>query len=208
MTSLRTIVRLVVPCVLAATASCAQLRAASSTPPRPLQWQLAEALDQAEREALASRFDVADRLLADFASRHPGTHEGAEAGFWRAVFKLDAANPAASPRDAAGLLDGYLEAPATAQHRGSATALRRVAGALDARNAALVATPSMPTSPSGATSTPATSTSPGAAARTETRAEERRDERRDEEIQKLREELAKANAELERIRKRLAQPAP
>ena len=207
MISLLRIARFIAPCALVAAASCSQLRAANSTPEVPLQWQLAETLDQAEREAVAARFDVADRLLADFASRHPGTHEAAEAGFWRALLKLDAANPAASPRDAAGLLDEYLRAPATAQHRGSATTLRRVAGALDARNAALVASPSTPTSPSSAAS-PGTPTSPSAAARTETRAEERRDERRDEEIQRLREELAKANAELERIRKRLAQPAP
>jgi hypothetical protein len=206
MSSLRRIVRLLGPCVLVLAASCSQLRAANSTPPQPLQWQLAEALEQAEREALARRFDVADRLLSDFAAQHRGTHEAAEAGFWRAVLKLDAANPAASPREAAGLLDDYLGGPATAQHRGSATALRRAAGALDARNAALVSNLATPDSPSSSANAPAATPRPEA--RAESRAGERRDERRDEEIQRLREELAKANAELERIRKRLAQPAP
>jgi hypothetical protein len=208
MISSRRIARLAAPCVLVLAASCSQLRAANSTPPQPLQWRLEETLAQVEREALATRFDVADRLLADFATQHAGTHESAEAHFWRAVFKLDRANPAASPREAAGLLDEYLSAPATAQHRGSATALRRVAGALDPSNAGLAATPSTPGSTTSTPSTPGTTTSPGAAPRTEARPEARADERRDEEIQRLREELAKANAELERIRKRMAQPNP
>jgi hypothetical protein len=205
MTSLRRISRLAAPLSFVLAAGCGQLRAASSTPPVPLQWQFEATLHEAEREVLATRFGVADRLLADFAARNPGTHEAAEAGFWRAVFKLDAANTTASPRDAVTLLDDYLLAPATAQHRGSATTLRRVASALDARGAALVSTPS---TPSSAPSSAAPRSESRAEPRAETRAEERRDERRDEELQRLREELAKANAELERIRKRLAQPTP
>ena len=206
MTSRRRLSRFIVPALLVLAASCGSLRAASSTPPEPLQWQYEETLAQAEREALAMRFDVADRLLATFAAQHPGTHEGFEAGYWRAVFKLDGANAAASPREAANLLDEYLRTPATAQHRGSATALRRVAGALDARSSMAVSDPATPSAPSSSTSTSQTPsrTEP----RTEPRADERRDGKRDEEIQRLREELAKANAELERIRKRLAQPAP
>jgi hypothetical protein len=208
MTLQRRIARLVAPSVLVLAASCGSLRAASSTPPVPLQWQYEEALAQAEREALATRFDVADRLLATFAAQHPGTHEGFESSFWRAVFKLDGANASASPRDAANLLDEYLRAPATAQHRGSATTLRRVAGALDARNATVAADPSTPTSAPSTATPSSSSAAPRTEPRTETRAEERRDEKRDEEIQRLREELAKANAELERIKRRLAQPAP
>ena len=206
MTSLHRLARLAAPSLLVLAASCGSLRAASSTPPQPLQWQYEETLAQAEREALAMRFDVADRLLATFAEQHPGTHEAFEAGYWRAVFKLDGANPSASPRESAVLLDEYLRAPATAQHRGSATALRRAAGALDARNASVASNPATPSTPSS--STPPSTTAPRTEARTESRAEERRDEKRDEEIQRLREELAKANAELERIKRRLAQPAP
>ena len=203
MTSQRRVARLFAPLLLVLAASCGSLRAASSTPPVPLQWQFEETLAQAEREALATRFDVADRLLVTFAEQHPGTHESAEVSFWRAVFRLDRANAAASAREAANLLDEYLRAPATAQHRGSATSLRRVAGALDARNASAMTDPTTP-----ASTTPSATPASPSAPRSETRADDRRDEKRDEEIQRLREELAKANAELERIKRRLAQPAP
>lgn len=178
--------------VLLFAGGCAQLRAANASPSPVDEGALTATLQQAEREALASRFAVADRLLADFASAHPNTAAAVETGFWRALFKLDAANQSASPRDAIAMLDSYLAISAPVSHRGAASALRRVAIALD-RPATVVV------SASGAT----------AGGRTDAKADARPDDKaREEEVQRLKDELAKANAELERIKRRLAQPNP
>lgn len=173
---------------------CAQLRAASATPAVPLHYQLEAARRDAEREVLAARHAVADRLLAEFATRYADSPEATEAGFWRALYMLDTANQTSRARDAIALLDSYLASSgATALHRGAATSLRGVAVTLDRDVGAGGATPGTPAAPG---------------ARAENRPEPRADERRDEEVQRLREELAKANAELERIKRRLAQPNP
>lgn len=197
MTAFRTHLRRTTPALLLFAAGCAQLRAASATPPTPLHYQLEATRQEAEREVLAMRHGSADRLLAEFATRFAGSPEATETGFWRAVYMLDTANHASSPRDAVALLDSYLGASSAATlHRGAALSLRRAAAALERPMGAADATPSIPGSPAV----------PGG--RVETRSEARADERRDEEIQRLKEELAKANAELERIKRRLAQPNP
>jgi hypothetical protein len=165
---------------------CAQIRAANATPRAPMEGQLTATLQQAEREVLASRFGVADRLLNDFAEKHPNTPESVETGFWRALFKLDPANQTGGPREALVLLDAYLSASQTIAHRGAATSLRRVAVALD-RPPTVVAA------------------SPAGGAKPDAKADERPGA---DEVARLKEELAKANAELERIKRRLAQPNP
>ncbi len=172
-------------------AGCSRLLAANASPAAPMEGQLTTTLQQAEREVIASRFGVADRLLIDFAEGHANTPEAVETSYWRAVFKLDPLNLTARPRDAAVLLDDYLNAPVTIAHRGAATVLRRAAMALDR--------PAMPSQP--LSSVAAGSTAPAAAAPADAKA-------RDEEMQRLKDELAKANAELERIKKRLSQPNP
>lgn len=177
-------------CGLLLAGGCAQLRAANSSPASPMEGQLTATLQQAEREVLASRYGVADRLLAAFSEGHANTPEAVETGFWRALFKLDVANRTASPRDAIVLLDGYLGAPVTIAHRGAATALRRIALALDG---------------AGTTATGASNASATPAARSDAKPD---DKTRDEEIARLKGELARANAELERIKRRLAQPNP
>jgi hypothetical protein len=166
-----------------ALSACGPLRGAPSVPDIQSEWGATTA--QAEREALASRFGIADKLLVDFAARHPATVEGYEASFWRALYKLDPANGTATPRDAAVLLDAYLAASLAAPHRAAATTLRHVATALERAPAASV-------SASGAPSMPASAS----------------DKARDEELTRVKDELAKANAELERIKKRVAAPKP
>jgi hypothetical protein len=146
-------------------------------------------LRQADREALALRFGVADRLLADFAESHPGTPDAVETAFWRAVFKLDTANQAGARREAVALLDGYLNGVTVVEHRGAALALRHAAS-VD-RQVVVTTAPAAPSVPAAPSAAPTTRTDVSA-----------------EEVQRLREELAKANAELERIRKRLSQPNP
>lgn len=172
---------------------CAQLRAANAAAPQPMEGQLTETLRQADREAVAMRFGVADRLLADFAAAHLDTPEAVETAFWRAVFKLDTANQTGSRREAIALLDGYLNPSRIVAHRGAALALRHLAS-VD-RTVVVAAPPTAAAPASPAPATPATQPS----ARSDVSAEE---------VQRLRDELAKANAELERIRKRLSQPNP
>jgi hypothetical protein len=163
--------------VLLAISACSPLRGGPPAPDIQNEW--ATTLAQADREVLASRFGVADKLLADFTAKYAKTSEGYEATFWRALYKLDPTNSTATPHDAAALLDAYLASSLTVPHRGAATTLRRIAGVLDKPSAVTVA---------GAPSAPTAS--------------------RDEELARVKDELAKANAELERIKRRVATPKP
>jgi hypothetical protein len=163
--------------------ACGMIHRTLPIPDPRTEW--ADALAQADREALAGRFGVADRVLADFAERHPTLHESYNALFWRAFYKLDPANTTATPREAQLLLDSYLSASVSVSHRGAATSLRRIAIALDRPAAGAVA---------GAPS-PSSAATPS-------------DRSRDEEVARLKDELAKANAELERIKRRVATPKP
>ncbi len=131
---------------------------------------------QISQEVSAGRYGVADRLLGEFATRYPASSEAVEAMYWRALYKLDPANQTGSPHDAAVLLDGYLATP-NAPRRTEAAMLRRVAAALELRQTA--STTVVPPKVDQATT---------------------------DEVARLKDELAKANAELERIKRRLAQP--
>jgi hypothetical protein len=150
------------------------------TPTAASEW--AVAYSRATANANEAKLAAADRALLEFAQRFPGTAEAAEVSYWRAVFKLDPGN-AALLRESMTLLESYLTSAPAGTHRVEASALHRLGVALEQRNAAVVATPPAPT----------------------VRPE---DKARDEELQRLRDELAKANAELERIRRRLARPRP
>ena len=125
------------------------------------------------------------------------TNDGIEALYWRAVRQMDTATTVAGFESSRVLLDAYLTSPHDRDHILEATVLRRMAISsvqLTQVEASLRTTPRQTQ-----TSTP-----------TETKraepAEPRRDEEAVKEIQRLKDELAKANAELERIRKRLANP--
>ena len=112
--------------------------------------------------------------------------------YWKAVTHLDAANPRASTDSALRFLDLYLADGVEQPHRLEAVTMRRLARdamQLAKVEAALQARNEEPSKSSG-------STAP------------KRDDEAIKEIQRLKEELAKANEELERIRKRLATPKP
>ena len=141
---------------------------------------------QAAQEASAGRYAVADKILSDYSARLPSSPEAADATYWRALYRLDPANVNAAPREAVVLLDGYLSST-MGTHRVEAQALRRIAAAIDAR----------------ATAAPAMAITPP-----KTEVPKPEDKAKDEEMQRLKDELAKANAELERIKRRLAQPKP
>jgi hypothetical protein len=113
--------------------------------------------------------------------------------YWKAVLNLDASNKQGTTDSALKYLDGYLAGDTTQRHRLEALVLRRLAR--DAMQLARVE----------AALQQARSTEP---ARSSTDATPKRDEEAVKEIQRLKDELAKANEELERIRKRLASPKP
>jgi hypothetical protein len=142
------------------------------------EWPAAYA--RAMTEARESRIGVADRVLSEFSERFSGSPEAAEVPYWRAVLRLDPSNPVAS-HEALSMLESYLANTPSGLHRAEATTLRRLELALEARTAALATQP------------------PAAVVRPEDKAHE-------EEMLRLRDELAKANAELTRIKRRLARP--
>jgi hypothetical protein len=174
-------IRLALALLAATSAACIPTRSATTPDPTPTaasEWPTAYAA--ALVEARESRMGLADRMLTDFAQRFPDSPEAAEVPYWRAVYKVDPANGAAT-KEAAALLDSYLASAPNGLHRMEAIAFRRLITALEARTAALAAQALVPVP------------------RPEDKAQQ-------EEIVRLRDDLAKANAELTRIRRRLAQP--
>ena len=151
-------------------------QAPTPTPPPISPWP--GTLANANRAADQQKFDEADAILAKFALEHPGTAEGAEADFWRALFRMDPFNTNATLRDAMAALDSYINAgPASARHA-EARILRRLLESLDSSRAQLM---------------------------TARKDADNRDRARDEDMKKLSDELDKTMAELDRIRRRLAQ---
>lgn len=144
----------------------------------------------ASARVAAGDYPGADRTLLDFANQYPGTPEATAAIIRRALFKADPANRTATAHGATALLDSLLTMPLDSAARVEADGLRRVTMALE--RAAVIASSSGGASASGSES---------AARADDTKANS-------DEVQRLRNELAKANAELERIKKRVAQPKP
>ena len=149
-----------------------------------------QTLAQAEAAASERRYADADRLLANFASQHPGTEGAVESAYWRGVLALEPANQDSSPQIAIAFFDTYGKSPGALPHRIEADVLRHVAQKLQALSPATVAT----TTSAGTTAAP---TAPPVTADVKAK---------DAEIQRLKDELAKANDELDRIKKRLTAP--
>ena len=123
-----------------------------------------------------------------------------EALYWSAVANLDPSNKSGTLDGALANLDAYLASPRAVKHTSEASALRtlaRSAQQLSRMEAALQQARAAAASP--ATSTTETRRDPDSKAR---------DDDMVKEIQRLKDELAKANEELERIKKRLAAPKP
>jgi hypothetical protein len=123
----------------------------------------------------SGRFAVADSILASFMRNEAGSADVGEAAFWRAMLIADPRNPSFSPAAARAALESYL---------GSEGATRRIDATVLLRQLAI-------------------SDSLRAAQATQRASAELRDKVRDEEMQRLRDELARTQAELERIKRRL-----
>jgi hypothetical protein len=139
------------------------------------------ALATAIRAAEAGHYDEADRVLLEFGQRHAGTAEGADSDFWRALLRADPANPSPSTRERIAMLDAYLAGGSGSPRYLEALVLRRLLEGVDSTRSALTAL----------------------RAQAEVRQRSREDE-----IRKLSEDLDRAMAELERIKKRLAPTKP
>ncbi|HVX38141.1 MAG TPA: hypothetical protein VHB25_01115 [Gemmatimonadaceae bacterium] len=177
--------------VIAAGGGCVSIHAPPFMRPAPeRQWPAT--LQLAQQRAQERQFDAADSLLADFAARYPGSAPAVESSYWRALYKMDPANPHASLSTAVAALDAYIGSVQSAEHASEAETLRRIAGQLVNLNklaaSAMTAPKDQASQPADAKPNP---DQPSAA---------------DAEIRRLRDELAKANAELDRIKRRLAQP--
>ena len=140
--------------------------------------------------ALVSMAAACNRAFVGRPDPEPATSDSL---YWKAVLHLDASNKNGTTDSALKYLDAYLARDTTQRHRLEALILRRLAR--DAMQLARVE----------AALQQAKSSEP---ARAPSEAAPKRDEEALKEIPRLKDELAKANEELERIRKRLAAPKP
>ncbi len=176
-------------------AACAQLPRLEPGRVKP-DWN--RTLAEARRNVEAGNYHAADRVLAEFTRIHPETREGHEIAFWRAAYLVDPANTLGSLAGGITALDGYLASEPTGWYRNEASVLRRTAAAAQGLSAG------MSSRCAPATATPEAKDTVVVVVKS-----------RDEEIASLRDqlthskaELATAIAELERIKKRLANPTP
>jgi hypothetical protein len=147
-------------------------------------------VEQAGVEVQAGRYASADQLLASFQQQYPGAPQSSDATVHRALYKLDPTTPGASSRDASVLLDAALAGSPMLAHRGDLLALRRIASALE-------------TKPSVVTVSVPGRDAPVVSPRADVSLKDK-----DDEIARLKDDVARANAELERIRRRVATPKP
>ena len=156
-------------------------------------------------QALAAQGDpmAADTALIRFATNHPGSALATETLYWRAVYRLDARFGANGARDAVALLDQYLSSGGHRRaHRDDALALRPVAEQVVRLNTLVDLATGRAT---GAAPSAAEIAVRAADARGDLRAAIAEIQLQDADVRRLKDELAKANAELDRIKKRLAQ---
>ena len=176
-----------------AVGGCASGREPAITQPLPQEPTVASrwttALDQAVSFLEAGRYAEADTALSGFAARWAGTPESADALYWRALLRLDPANPGATARDALVAIDAYLAGGADQPRYDELLVLRRLAGNLE-RVRLLAAEAER------ARVQPPVDTSSAIVAR------------QAEEIARLRSELESTKADLDRLRRRIRPDPP
>ena len=174
--------------VLLVLAGCRQHRPAApppvvqpvTVPSLPVESPWVGTLAAAQAAVDSGRFATADSILAAFERSEPDSPDASESGFWRTMLRADPRNPAFAPADARAALDAYLATP-NPRRRTEATVMLRMLALSDSIRALHTAQRS---------------------------AAEARDRARDEEIQKLRDDLQRTQAELDRIKRRLGPPKP
>jgi hypothetical protein len=182
--------------------------------PRPMrEWP--PTLRAVQEAARAGRYAEADSALARFVERNRGSYESREALYWRALLRVDPANPQSSAADALRSINELFATGATVDTYDEANILRRVVQRMDSLNRTLAqaerliaeaqeaAEESRPAAPAPAPAAPA-----AAPAERREREQTRANRNLVEQVRRLREELSKSNQELERVRRRLSEPRP
>jgi hypothetical protein len=167
-------------------------------------------LATARNRAATGDYGGADSALSQFARQFPGTSAALETAYWRALFKMDPANHSASLTTAMASLDGYLADTRSREHAPEAASLRRIAAQLDGLNkiAMSAVAQAKDAKATAANATAAANDAKDAKdAASKVAADVTTSTASADEIKRLKDELAKANAELDRIRKRLSQPS-
>lgn len=194
----------VVAALAALSTGCGSLNAVTAPSPDRA-W--ASTLSEAQRFVAAKQFDSADSTLSSFAAMYPGTPPALETLYYRALYKMDPSNPHVSLTAAMASLDGYLADQRPRQHAVDAATVRRVAGQLDGLNRLALNAIAQAKDASN-TAKDAKAQAADARDAAVKAAADAQAPTADAEIKRLKDELAKANAELDRIRKRLATPPP
>ncbi len=138
-------------------------------------------LASARRAAESGRFQDADRILGEFTAQHQQSPEGAEADFWRALFRTDPANTESTVRDQLDAFDAYLSGGASRPRFTEAQVLRRMVEVIDSTRALIVAVRA---------------------------SADARERAKSDEVKRISDELEKAVTELERIKRRLTPKPP
>jgi hypothetical protein len=136
------------------------------------------AIEGASKRVESGDYAGADRVLSEFALTHKGTVEANEIAFWRALYMVDPSNKNASVAEGLRAMNIYLANPSSKMYRPQAEAIKRVATLTQSLRAQQAQTKVV-----GRDTVYVT---------------------REDEIAGLKDQLAKANAELDRIKKRLA----
>jgi hypothetical protein len=169
-------------------------------------------LQTVKEAARAGRHAQADSILAQFESRYSNSYEGREAAYWRALLLTDPANPQSSPAEAGRAINRYFAGRSTAETYDEATILRRILQQQDSLTRQLAQAQRLIAEAQEAAAEPRVVTvpvpTPAAPAETRETRPPRENRNLVEEVRRLRDELSKANAELERVRKRLSEQRP
>ncbi|MEO8911012.1 MAG: hypothetical protein ABI408_12430 [Gemmatimonadaceae bacterium] len=156
-------------------------------------------LGNARRDVASGNYFAADRLFDEYIRVHPHTREAREAAFWKAAYLVDPANNRGSLTAGIAALDGYVASTdSTGFYRDQAMVLRRTAAAAQGLGA-------MASAPSGVTTTAPEVVKDTLVVVTKSRDEEIASLK--DQLAKCKDDLAKATAELDRIKKRLANPS-
>ena len=181
--------------VFLALSACAELHQGSTT--SGSDWQ--KTLFYARQNVDAGNYFAADHVLAEYVRTHPESREAREIAFWRAAYLVDPANPRGSLPDGIAALDGYL-ADSTGWYRPEAIVLRRTAAAAQG----VAGLNRSGTAPVVVSISPPDTTKDTVVVVSKSRDEEIASLRK--QLSESKDELAKLSAELDRIKKRLANP--
>lgn len=164
--------------VLAVATACGKSKPV--TAPAPVD-PFRAAVTAADKRVDAGDYSGAERILSDFAIKAKGTPDAAEISFFRALYMVDPQNKTSSIDEGIRALNIYLSTPEAKRYRTEAIIIRRTAQTVQSLRTVTQA--------------------PKVVGRDTVYVT------REDEIALLKDQLAKANAELERIKKRLANPS-